>query len=289
MKLMTTTTTLRVDEVFPQNNTRKTFDEDHIAGLAASIDELGLISPINVRPRPEGGHWLIAGECRWRAHQLLGKETIVAIVTDDGDRNARARMIAENAARNDINPLDEAKAYQEQVADFGDSIEAVATMAGRSTGYVQARIDLLSLIPEVHDALRSKNFLTGYAEAMVGLDPDRQRAAMVTLARSELTVVEYFDLCERLRVEQNEVSMFDADAFSLVADEWVAEAREANVHLHPRQMAQLFDRVLAGFDRAGVEMDDEQAELVGRARRAIDFRLKRGEFAPGAKRKDADA
>lgn len=274
------TVTIRVEDVHPQNNHRRSFDDDYIEGLAASLAEVGQINPITVRERPAGGYWLITGECRWRAHLRLGWEEIAATVTDDDDRTAKARMLAENAARNDLSALDEAEAYREQVEDYGDDVETVAMMAGRSVAYVEGRMALLSLVPEVQEALRSRSFAVGYGDAMVGLDAERQRAALSMLGRTELTVVEFMELTERMRMDQAEISMFDAEAFAMVADDWVQEAQAANAHLHPKQMAVLFDRVLEGVRRSEVEVDDDLGALMARAQRAIDFRLKKGEFAP---------
>ena len=129
---------------------RETFPQEHIERLAASIKKRGLIKPIIVRPIiGRVGYMIVAGECRFRAHQLLGVKTIKAIVESMDDQEMQLRAIVENLQRRDMNPIEEARAFKALI-DCGFTVQKVVDELGlRSTSIVVQRLKLLELTPEI--------------------------------------------------------------------------------------------------------------------------------------------
>ena len=127
---------------------RRRISEEGIEGLAASIRSQGLLEPIIVRPRAEGGYEIVAGERRWRAAQRAGLETIPALVRELDDRDAMAIALIENIQREDLNPLEEAAALKRLLAEYDMTHEEVAAAVGRSRTAVSNLLRLLNLAPD---------------------------------------------------------------------------------------------------------------------------------------------
>jgi ParB family chromosome partitioning protein len=167
---------------------RTVFDEDELAELAASIREIGVLQPIVVRPvvvaESDGSaparFELIMGERRLRASQLAGQVTIPAIVKDTHDDDLLRDALLENLHRSQLNPLEEAAAYQQLLDDFGCSHEELATRIGRSRPQISNTIRLLRLPPLVARRLAAGVLSAGHARALLGLD---DAAAMERLAQ----------------------------------------------------------------------------------------------------------
>lgn len=131
------------------NQPRETFPEEHIKRLAVSIRKRGLIQPIALRPLGNDAYMIIAGECRYRAHQMLGAETIRAEIVDIDASEMQLRAIVENLQRQDMNPIEEGKAYAALI-DQGYSIPRIVEELGLSgPQIVQNRLDLLDLTDDV--------------------------------------------------------------------------------------------------------------------------------------------
>ncbi|MBA3408158.1 MAG: ParB/RepB/Spo0J family partition protein [Solirubrobacterales bacterium] len=124
---------------------RRTFDEQALAGLAHSVQERGVLQPVLVRPLPGGTYELIAGERRWRAAQLAGLDTVPAIVRSDDDATSLELALIENMAREDLNPLEEARACAALVEELGLTREEVGRRVGRSRVAVSNLLRLLDL------------------------------------------------------------------------------------------------------------------------------------------------
>jgi len=150
---------------------RDHFDEEALASLAASIREIGVLQPVLVRPKDDG-YELIAGERRWRAARRAGLTTIPALVRDADDAGALEQALVENVHRSDLNPLEEAAAYQQLIEDFKLTHEDVATRVGRSRAAVSNMLRLLQLPPAIQRALQENNISMGHARALLG-SPDR--------------------------------------------------------------------------------------------------------------------
>src|SRR5438874_3705022 len=120
-------------EVRPNSHQpRRAFDEESLATLAASIRELGVLQPVLVRPVEEGAYELIAGERRWRAAKRAGLQTVPAIVRHADDAVSLEQALVENVQREDLNPLDEASAFQQLVEEFKLTHEELAARVGKS-------------------------------------------------------------------------------------------------------------------------------------------------------------
>ncbi len=163
---------------------RTNFDEEALAELVGSIAELGVLQPVVVRPlaEPEDGvHYeLIMGERRWRASGLAGETTIPAIVRETADSDLLRDALLENLHRSDLNPLEEAAAYQQLLDDFGCTHEELAARIHRSRPQISNTLRLLKLPPIVQRRVAAGVLSAGHARALLAL-PDA--AAMERLAQ----------------------------------------------------------------------------------------------------------
>jgi ParB family chromosome partitioning protein len=160
------------EDVIPNpRQPRQVFDTDALAELVHSIKEIGLLQPIVVRRREgKGAHYeLIAGERRWRASQEAGLDRIPAIVRDTTDDNMLREALLENLHRAQLNPLEEAAAYQQLLADFGGTQEELAQRLGRSRPQVANTLRLLKLPPAVQRRVAAGVISAGHARALLSL------------------------------------------------------------------------------------------------------------------------
>jgi ParB family transcriptional regulator, chromosome partitioning protein len=157
---------------------RREFAQESLEELAASIRSQGVMQPIVVRPRPQGGYELIAGERRWRAAQLAGLERIPAVVKDVSDEQASAMALIENIQREDLNPLEEAFALQRLKDEFQLTQQQIADAIGKSRVAVTNLLRLLNLAPPVRDLLQTGALEMGHARALLSLTSmDQERLA----------------------------------------------------------------------------------------------------------------
>ena len=165
---------LPIEQITPNpDQPRSRFDEETIQALAASIAEVGVLQPVVVRPGPERGYVLIAGERRWRAAQLAGLRDIPALVRTSDERSALAEAVVENLQREDLTPLEEAAAYTQLLEDFAMTHEQVGTLVGKSRTAVTNTLRLLTLSPAIQGMLERGELSAGHARALVGLDDER--------------------------------------------------------------------------------------------------------------------
>jgi ParB family chromosome partitioning protein len=160
---------------------RRTFDEAALEGLAASLRERGVLQPVLVRPVAGGTYELVAGERRWRAAVLAGLESIPALVRDRDDAEALETALIENMAREDLNPVEEARACAALVEELGLTRETVGLRVGRSRVAVSNLLRLLDLPDEALDLLERGDLSEGHGRALL-LATDH--AARRSLARS---------------------------------------------------------------------------------------------------------
>jgi len=154
---------------------RHNFDEDSLEELALSIREVGLLQPVVVRPVMPGHYELIMGERRWRACQRAGLEHIPAIVRGTADDDLLREALMENLHREQLNPLEEAAAYQQLLDDFGATHDELAHKVGRSRPHISNTIRLLHLPPAVQRRVAAGVLSAGHARALLALDdPDAQ-------------------------------------------------------------------------------------------------------------------
>ena len=154
---------------------REVFDEEAMTELAASVTEVGLLQPIVVRPIGEERFELIMGERRWRAAKQAGLVAIPAIVRQTGDDAMLRDALLENLHRAQLNPLEEAAAYQQMLDDFGCTHEELAGRIGRSRPQISNTIRLLKLSPAVQRRVAAGILSAGHARALLAIeDADRQ-------------------------------------------------------------------------------------------------------------------
>ena len=152
--------------------------------LVASIAEVGLLQPIVVRPAGEGQFELVMGERRWRAAQQAGLETIPAIVRETKDHNLLRDALLENLHRAQLNPLEEAAAYQQMLGDFGCTQEELAGRIKRSRPQISNTIRLLRLPPAVQRRVAAGVLSAGHARALLAIDSaaEQERLAQRVVA-----------------------------------------------------------------------------------------------------------
>ena len=168
---------------------RKRFEPDATTGLAASIRHQGVLQPVVVRPRPEGGYELIAGERRWRAAREAGVTTLPAVVRQSDDRDALLLGLVENVARENLSPVEEARAYAALIDEFELSLGDVAERVGRSKPSVSNRLRLLELPEQVLWMLVRGDLTEGHARAVLSLPDDDARLRLAKrIARDGMTV-----------------------------------------------------------------------------------------------------
>ena len=147
---------------------RRVFDDEKMAELTLSIQEIGVLQPILVR-RTEGGFELVAGERRWRAARRAGLSVIPALVRDTGDRDSLEQAIVENVHRDDLNPLEEAAAFHRLMDEFGLTQHQVAVRVGRSRPAVANALRLLHLPDRVQQMIMDGLLAAGHARTLAGL------------------------------------------------------------------------------------------------------------------------
>jgi ParB family chromosome partitioning protein len=182
-----------VDSIRPnQFQPRKTFNDESLKTLAASVAELGVLQPIIVRPvdgEPDK-YELIAGERRWRAAGIAELEFVPVLLQDDvNDRLSLEQAVVENLHRVDLHALEEAAAYQQLVDEFDLTHDQVAKRVGKSRAYVTNTLRLLQLGETAQSALASSQITAGHARALLGVsDPNAQATLVAKVIKNELSV-----------------------------------------------------------------------------------------------------
>jgi ParB family chromosome partitioning protein len=209
---------LPVDAIQPNpKQPRHVFDEEALEELKTSIQEVGFLQPIVVRDIGDGRYELVMGERRWRAAQAVGKDTIPAIVRETRDDAMLRDALLENIHRANLNPLEEAAAYQQLLDEFGATHEELAKRIGRSRPQISNTIRLLNLPAPVQRRVAAGVLSAGHARALLGLeDSDAQEQLALRIVAEGLSV----------RATEELVSLAIADGPAKKA----APARRAKVH-----------------------------------------------------------
>ena len=164
---------------------RKSFDDDALARLAESIAESGVVQPLVVRPLSDGRYELIAGERRWRAAQRAGLETVPAVLRSEDETKRLQIALIENMAREDLNPVEEARACAALVEDLDLSKEEVARRVGRSRSAVSNLIRLLDLPDQVIAMLEAGELSEGHGRALLAAKSQDRRRQLARQAAAE--------------------------------------------------------------------------------------------------------
>jgi len=168
---------------------RRTFDEEALDELASSIREVGLLQPVVVRQVMPGRYELIMGERRWRASQRADLKLIPAIVRETADTDLLRDALIENLHRQQLDPLEEAAAYQQLLDDFGATHEQLARKIGRSRPHISNTLRLLNLPPAVQKRVAAGVLSAGHARALLSLEsPDAQERLAHRIVAEGLSV-----------------------------------------------------------------------------------------------------
>ena len=192
--------TLPLREIEPDpGQPRKTFDDETLAELSASIAEHGLLQPIAVRPKPSGGYLIVAGERRWRASRMAGLTEVSVIVKDVTDEQAMELALVENLQREDLDPVEEAAGIRELMTRCDLTQEQAARKLGKSRSALANSLRLLSLPETVLELLKSGFITIGHAKVVLSLPtPELQEEAAQMIADNQLNVRQAEALCKKL-------------------------------------------------------------------------------------------
>jgi len=170
---------------------RRRFDHEATSGLADSIRAQGVVQPVIVRPRPEGGWELIAGERRWRAAREAGMTTVPAVVRHADDRDSLLLALVENVVREDLSPIEEARAYAVLTDEFALSFGELAERVGLSKAMVSNRLRLLELSDDILALVDRGELSEGHARAVLAVpDLEGRRHLAQEIVKRGLTVRE---------------------------------------------------------------------------------------------------
>lgn len=201
-------TTVKIGDIEPRKDQpRKDFDEEAIQRLADSIALYGVLQPIIVRENAgfPGTYEIIAGERRWRAAKMAGLSEMPVVMVDGDDLKVAQIALVENIQREDLNPVEEALAYQALIEKFGLTQEQLSKEVGKSRSTIANMIRLIDLPDEVLELLKDGKITGGHAKAILGLDDDEQ---MVILAQKtvekDLSVRKVEEIVRKLLEENDE-------------------------------------------------------------------------------------
>lgn len=172
-----------------ENQPRKVFNDEKIEELSTSIKENGLIQPIVVRKTKEG-YQIIAGERRFRACKLADMTKVPCIIKEYDDKQVETLAVIENIQREDLSPLEEAKAYKSLLDTYQYSQQELAKVVGKKQSTIANKLRLLKLSDGVKDALDNRTITERHARAMVGLDQEKQETVLKEVIQKHLNVAQ---------------------------------------------------------------------------------------------------
>jgi ParB family chromosome partitioning protein len=186
------------------NQPRREFDEGALKELAASIREIGIITPITLRQTTDGKYQIIAGERRWRASQMAGLKAIPAYIRTAEDDNVMEMALVENIQREDLNAIEIALAYQHLSETTGMTQERISTRVGKSRTSITNYLRLLKLPAQIQMALKNKEMDMGHARALLSLDsPSAQLKLFKDVQRNGYSVRKVEEMVQMLKNGEN--------------------------------------------------------------------------------------
>ena len=178
---------------------RRDFDPEELEELAESIRTHGVIQPLTVREMPNGYYQIIAGERRWRAARLANLSDVPVIVVEADDKKAMELALIENLQRSDLNPIEEAKGYQQLMTEYGMTQEVTAERVGKSRPAVANALRLLSLSPAVLELVEQGRLSAGHARALLTVkSAPEQYAVAMKVINLQLSVRQTENMCKNL-------------------------------------------------------------------------------------------
>lgn len=196
---------IEIDKVVPNTRQpRQVLNDEKLSELAESIKEHGIVQPVVVRPLPDGKYELIAGERRWRACRAIGMRIIPAVIREYGDLEAAAVALIENIQRENLNPLEEARAYRILMEDFDLTQEDVSKRVGKSRPFVGNMVRLLTLPDEIQRMVMDGHLSAGHARAILGIsEREKQIGAAKRIIRSQMNVRQAESLIKNIAAESS--------------------------------------------------------------------------------------
>ena len=224
---------LDIDKVEPnRRQPRKDFDKDPLEELAASIKEQGILQPITVR-KVESGYEIIAGERRWRAAQVAGLHQVPVIIKEVDDQKVMELALIENIQRENLNPVEEAIAYQQLIDDYSLSQQEVAQKVGKERTTITNSLRILTLPKEAKRALRQKTISVGHAKVLLSVtDPKRQLDLLKMVITKKLSVRALEKEAKKKEGDENNLDNLDVSgrlAQSLASDLQVIMGTKVNI------------------------------------------------------------
>lgn len=175
-----------IDKIKPNpNQPRKNFDEDALKELAASIKVHGIVQPIVLNEQNDGTYLIIAGERRYRAAKLCGLKTVPAIIKNYTDKQIKEISIIENLQREDLNPIEAARAIKELMEEYGLTQDTVSERIGKSRSNVANTLRLLTLYPDVINMVEQGKLSSGHARCLVVIDDPKEQIKLAQMVVSK--------------------------------------------------------------------------------------------------------
>ena len=186
------TTKVKLLDIEPnREQPRKQFDEEALAELSDSIAQHGVLQPLLVRPMPDGGYQLVAGERRWRASRMAGLTEVPVVIRDLTDAQVAELALVENLQRENLNPLEEANGYKELSDKFGYTQEKISEIVGKSRPSIANALRLLNLPEDVQEMVSTGSLSMGHARAILSLPDDKMKTDLAKLViQNDLSVRE---------------------------------------------------------------------------------------------------
>ncbi len=222
-----------LEKVVPNpSQPRMTWHEDTLQELAASIREHGVLQPILVRPAGDS-YEIIAGERRWRASKLAGKDTIPAIVERFDDATALEIALIENLQREDLSPLDEALIYKKMTDELGYSIRNLAMKLGKDKGYVENRLRLASAPDDIREMVTQRYDTLSAAYELMKVEDGRRRKSLIKqVVAGQMTLIRLHDRVERILNPQEPAAKAEPAIPPLRDDTLIQATRKLNEALN---------------------------------------------------------
>lgn len=186
------TTKVKLLDIEPnREQPRKQFDEEALSELSDSIAQHGVLQPLLVRPMPDGGYQLVAGERRWRASRMAGLTEVPVVIRDLTDAQVAELALVENLQRENLNPLEEANGYKELSDKFGYTQEKISEIVGKSRPSIANALRLLNLPEDVQEMVSTGSLSMGHARAILSLPDDKMKTDLAKLViQNDLSVRE---------------------------------------------------------------------------------------------------